>query len=127
MLLHSARARLLLHAGRVRPQRGHTHPAWRIHTHITASSGNDQHLEDPRSVQKQVPIPLCRRDPSIVEELSELLSWRSDVLQRIQAVGDTFETQDGGPGRALLEVRQLRPQPLHAGGMGMCLQHAACM
>jgi hypothetical protein len=53
----------------------------------------------------QVPVPLCKRPAEHAESLRNLLNWHSEVLRRIEAVGDTFEGADGGPGAALLRVR----------------------
>ncbi len=68
---------------------------------------SEQKLAEIRS-PSEVPVPLCRRPAEHVEKLEDLLSWRSDVLQRIQGVGDAFESSDGGPGGALLQVRSLQ-------------------
>jgi len=79
----------------------HTHPAWRVHAWVKGYY-SEQQLAEIRS-PAEVPIPLCKRPPDHAEQLDSLLEWRSDFLQRIQAVGDAFEAADGGPGGALLQ------------------------
>ncbi|GBF88263.1 release factor glutamine methyltransferase [Raphidocelis subcapitata] len=85
---------------RLRPGPSHTLAAWRLHSWVPAAA--DSRLAEITSAE-DVPVPLCRRPPVHEEALAALMDWRAAVLQRIEAVGDAFESADGGPGRALLQ------------------------
>lgn len=84
----------------------HSGPAWRTH----AATGNNSTVWSAERLSQisrpeEVPVPLCKRPPEHAEPLEELLAWRSEVLRAIDAVGDSFESADGGPDAALLRVR----------------------
>lgn len=75
----------------------------------TASHSNTQHDQSPYNSQPvqqvdQVPVPLCRRPGQCVEQLSVLMFWRQEVLDRIQQLSDAFEASDGGASTAELQV-----------------------
>ena len=56
----------------------------------------------------RVPMPLCLRQAEHEAEFEDVLNWRSRVQVQISAVGDAFETLDGGPSKSELLVRKER-------------------
>jgi hypothetical protein len=53
---------------------------------------------------QHVPVPLCRRAASHVEQLAALMVWKQSVVRQIQDLKDAFEAADGGPGAGELQV-----------------------
>lgn len=53
-----------------------------------------------------VPTPLCQREGTHVECLGAVLSWRQQVLNSIDAVGNAFQRADDGPSAKDLKVCQ---------------------
>lgn len=64
---------------------------------------------------QQVPVPLCKRAATYVEQLAVLMQWRQNVLHRIKDVKDAFEAADGGPGASELQVFHTPLQCLYSG------------
>jgi hypothetical protein len=74
-----------------------------------ASQSNKQrdklpYISQPVQQLDQVPVPLCRRPGQFIEQLSALMQWRQETLDRIQQLGNAFEASDGGASTAELQV-----------------------
>ena len=58
-----------------------------------SSGASEQHHQAAIAV----PVPMCRRAPTHVGSLQELLAWRSGVMDRIESVGPTIAADKDGP------------------------------
>ncbi|KAF6252514.1 S-adenosyl-L-methionine-dependent methyltransferase [Scenedesmus sp. NREL 46B-D3] len=68
-----------------------------------AADAVTSYLSQPVTEVQHVPVPLCKRAASHVEQLSALAGWRQCVIGQIQEVKDAFEAADGGPGAGELQ------------------------
>ena len=56
-------------------------------------------------------MPLCKRQSSFTEQLSDVMGWKAATAARVQALGDRLEEQDGGPSCSELLVRRAAMKP----------------
>ena len=84
------------------------HRAFRACCHRVAASRSRASLVTTAAAAQpahiHVPKPLCKWPAEHAAKLGSVLAWLHAMEQRIQAIGDRFEQQDGGPAASELQV-----------------------